>query len=74
MFNKCGQFFFVNLRPDDAQLESFGQSIPTVYMKAGSAILCILIFGSTLIVSCCCPKKDSTRSQRTQRLELSENI
>lgn len=73
-------------RPDTAQLDTFGQSIPTVYMKAGSAVLCILIFGSTLLVSCFCPNKElsgsrsskselnrsqpSQRSQRTCQIEM----
>lgn len=42
--------------PEVASLESFGKSMPVVYIKAASALVCILIFGCTLILSCCCSK------------------
>ena len=59
-------------RPDTAQLDKFGQSIPTVYMKAGSAILCILIFGATLIASCCCSNKSCSKKTTQQSVQQSE--
>ena len=39
-----------------ASLDNFGKSMPAAYMKAGSALVCIAIFGCTLMVSFFCPK------------------
>ena len=51
--------FLLFIRPETAKLDSFGKSLPVVYVKAGSAVLCILIFGCTLITSCLCPKNSA---------------
>jgi hypothetical protein len=50
-------------RPDTAHLDTFGQSMPTVYMKSCSAIVCIFVFGATLLASYFCPKKQMTRAK-----------
>ncbi len=43
-------------------------------MKAGSAVLCILIFGSTLIASCCCPKKEPRKLPRSpQQIQITHD-
>lgn len=42
--------------PEAASIENFGKSMPVVYIKAASALACVLIFGCTLMVSCFCPK------------------
>lgn len=51
--------------PEAASLESFGKSMPAVYIKAASALVCILIFGCTLLVSCFCSKKTSSNKNVT---------
>jgi hypothetical protein len=54
-----------------AKLDNFGKSLPVVYVKAASAVLCILVFGSTLVVSCFCPK-NSNKNKRN--LNVTFNI
>ncbi|RNA19416.1 serine incorporator 5 [Brachionus plicatilis] len=49
-------------RPELASLDNYGKSLPTVYVKAGSAVACILIFGCTLLLSCLCPKRSNKRN------------
>ena len=51
--------------PEAASIENFGKSMPVVYIKAASAIACILIFGSTLVVGCFCPKNSSNNKNVT---------
>lgn len=48
--------------PEAASIENFGKSMPVVYIKAISAMACILIFGCTLMVNCFCPKNSSDKN------------
>ena len=51
--------------PEAASIENFGKSMPVVYIKAVSALACVLIFGCTLMVSCFCPKTRASNKNVT---------
>ena len=61
-------------KPETAKLDSFGKSLPVVYVKAASAILCILIFGCTLIISCLCPKNSSQNDKNKKSLNVTFDV
>ncbi len=44
-------------------LDVFGKGMPVVYTKAATAIVCLLIFGCTLIVSCFCEVGKKTKDK-----------
>ncbi|CAF0848575.1 unnamed protein product [Brachionus calyciflorus] len=50
-------------RPELASIDNYGKGLPTVYVKAGTAIVCIIIFGCTLLVSCFCPKNSKSNKR-----------
>ncbi len=51
-------------QPEVASIENYGKGMPSVYVKAGTAILCVLIFACTLMVSCLCPKSSEKKCNK----------
>lgn len=49
-------------RPNVANLENYGRTMATVYIKVFSAIICILLFACTLLASCFCSPKIVTQT------------